>query len=156
MAGARTRKQKGRGKGASTRSPSPSYLSEAPADVAPTHPQTPVEICHPQSTVHRMLCVCFGICPGDVKTHTHSHVFGVLCCSMTPGLSKRTFAVMYNHTLLYACKPPDQTSGHCNVGCQPGDCSLPVNLFSGVWVNMYGLAYSLCHPRQYIHCDHRI
>ena len=42
-----------------------------------------------------------------------------------------------------------------NVGCQPGDCIWSVQFSSGVYVGIYGLTYSLYHPRgaKRIHTD---
>ena len=39
-------------------------------------------------------------------------------------VSIRTFGIMCDHTLFYACKSPDQTSGLGQSECQPGDLPL--------------------------------
>ena len=71
--------------------------------------------------------------------------FRVLCSSMTLVLI-RTFSIMYDNTLFYVRKSPNQTSGHMWVGCQPGDCRQSLiflkDLHRNIWVNM--LIYQPC------------
>ena len=57
---------------------------------------------------------------------------------------------MYNHTFYKLANQPIRHQATHNVGCQPGDFAyghfnLPQEF---VWVyNVYGLTYSLYHPR---------
>ena len=45
---------------------------------------------------------------------------------------------MCDITPFYACKSPDQTSGHTLMACQPSDCILPLlKSSSSVCVGMY-------------------
>ena len=57
-------------------------------------------------------------------------------------VSVSTFGVMYDHTLFYACKSPEQSSDHTEAGCQPGDYRWPLNIPQGceyMWVNILTL-----------------
>ena len=59
----------------------------------------------------------------------------VLCCLMTPRLSKE-FGVMHDQNLFNSFKSPDQIR-LTSVGCQPGDCRWLLNLSQQcVWVCM--------------------
>ena len=68
----------------------------------------------------------------------------VLCCLMTPGLSKDIqchvwpyFSKLANHQIKHQVTQ--------KVGCQPGDCIWSLYSSSGVCVGMYGLTHSLYH-----------
>ena len=51
-------------------------------------------------------------------------------------VSVRTFSVMYDHTLFYAYKSPDQTSGHTYIGLSAWWLQMAIILKRSVWVCM--------------------
>ena len=62
---------------------------------------------------------------------------------MTPGLRKDIWCHAWPHPF-FSLEIATATS---KMGCQPDDCILPFKSSSGICVGMYGLAYSLNHPR---------
>ena len=68
----------------------------------------------------------------------------VLCCLMTPGLSKDIGCRVWSYFSKLANHQIRHQATH-KVSCQPGDCIWSFQYSFGVWVNIhvYGLTYSL-------------
>ena len=64
---------------------------------------------------------------------------------------------MYDHTLFFACKThQSRYQVTSKMGCQPGGCGWLLLSSSGVCVGMYGLPYSLYHPRGQLTLEHKL
>ena len=58
---------------------------------------------------------------------------------------------MYDHKFSTLANHETKHQATHKVGCQPGDCTWSLQSSSGVCVGMYGLTYSLYHPRADTH-----
>ena len=66
---------------------------------------------------------------------------------MTTGLSKDIRCHVCDHTLSKLANHQIRQQATHKVGCQPGKCIWFLQSSSGVYVDMYGLTYSLYRPR---------
>ena len=88
--------------------------------------------------------------PGHTPTWCCQHcavwVGLVLCCLMTPGLSKDIRCHVWPY-FFWTCTSPDQTLGHTQSGLSAWWLHTVISIFLRVCVGTYGLTYSLYHPR---------
>ena len=98
-----------------------------------------------QRDIWEYVMIIWSLQPGITSTHRLDYLWRVdwRVVLFSDSRSQKGHSVSCIAILFYAYKSPDQTSGHTYMGCQPGDCRLPVNFCC---VDRYGLKYSFYHP----------